>query len=153
MSTQNLGDEYPAATRKLDKGVLGFFSAAERLLLVIISLLTMLAVALELAHFADSGRIRLADLLLLFIYLEVIGMAYAYYATHSVPVTLPVLIAITGITRLIILQGKEAEPSKLLFEAGAVLLLAISLAILSWASQRAPSLNASDKPKPNQEIS
>ena len=65
-------------------------------------------------------------------------MAYAYYATHSVPVTLPVLIAITGITRLIILQGKEAEPSKLLFEAGAVLLLAVALAILSWASQRSP---------------
>jgi protein PsiE len=146
MSKQNLGDKYPAATQKLDNGVLGFFSAAERILLVIISLLTMLAVALELAHFADSGRIRLADLLLLFIYLEVIGMAYAYYATHSVPVTLPVLIAITGITRLIILQGKEAEPSKLLFEAGAVLLLAIALAILSWASQRTPSLNSTDKP-------
>jgi protein PsiE len=146
MSKQNLGDKYPAATQKLDNGGLGFFSAAERILLVIISLLTMLAVALELAHFADSGRIRLADLLLLFIYLEVIGMAYAYYATHSVPVTLPVLIAITGITRLIILQGKEAEPSKLLFEAGAVLLLAIALAILSWASQRTPSLNSTDKP-------
>ena len=142
MSKQNLGDKYPAATQKLDNGVLGFFSAAERILLVIISLLTMLAVALELAHFAESGRIRLADLLLLFIYLEVIGMAYAYYATHSVPVTLPVLIAITGITRLIILQGKEAEPSKLLFEAGAVLLLAVALAILSWASQRFPSLNS-----------
>ena len=81
--------------------------------------------------------IRLADLLLLFIYLEVIGMAYAYYATHSVPVTLPVLIAITGITRLIILQGKDAEPSKLLFEAGAVL-LAVALAILSWASHARP---------------
>jgi len=144
MSTQNLEDEYPAATQKLDKGVLGFFSAAERLLLVIIAVLTMLAVALELAHFADAGRIRLADLLLLFIYLEVIGMAYAYYATHSVPVTLPVLIAITGITRLIILQGKEAEPSKLLFEAGAVLLLAVALAILSWASQRFPSINSSE---------
>ncbi len=149
MSKHNLGEAYPAATQKLDKGVLGVFSAAERILLVIISLLTMLAVALELAHFADSGRIRLADLLLLFIYLEVIGMAYAYYATHSVPVTLPVLIAITGITRLIILQGKEAEPSKLLFEAGAVLLLAIALAILSWASQRAPSLNSSDKAAPD----
>jgi protein PsiE len=74
----------------------------------------------------------------------VIGMAYAYYATHSVPVTLPVLIAITGITRLIILQGKEAEPSKLLFEAGAVLLLALALAILSWASQRSPSMNSSE---------
>ncbi|MAI93484.1 MAG: phosphate-starvation-inducible E [Halieaceae bacterium] len=147
MSKQNLGDKYPAATQKLDNGVLGFFSAAERILLVIISLLTMLAVALELAHFAESGRIRLADLLLLFIYLEVIGMAYAYYATHSVPVTLPVLIAITGITRLIILQGKEAEPSKLLFEAGAVLLLAVALAILSWASQRFPSINSSESAK------
>ena len=113
----------------------------KRILLVVISLLTMLAVALELIHFAEAGRVRLADLLLLFIYLEVIGMVYAYYATHSVPVTLPVLIAITGITRLIILQGKEAEPSKLLFEAGAVLLLALSLAILSWASQRTSTIN------------
>jgi len=153
MSTQNLGDDYPESTQKLDKTVLGFLSLAERLLLVIISLLTMLAVALELAHFADSGLIRLADLLLLFIYLEVIGMAYAYYATHSVPVTLPVLIAITGITRLIILQGKEAEPSKLLYEAGAVLLLAISLAILSWASQRSASLNGSGEPATDQPIS
>jgi len=145
MTKQQLGNDYPEATQKIDRGVLGFFSAAERILLVIISLLTMLAVALELAHFAEAGRIRLADLLLLFIYLEVIGMAYAYYATHSVPVTLPVLIAITGITRLIILQGKEAEPSKLLFEAGAVLLLALALAILSWASQRTPLIETSNK--------
>ena len=145
MTKQQLGNDYPEATQKIDRGVLGFFSAAERILLVIISLLTMLAVALELAHFAEAGRIRLADLLLLFIYLEVIGMAYAYYARHSVPVTLPVLIAITGITRLIILQGKEAEPSKLLFEAGAVLLLALALAILSWASQRTPLIETSNK--------
>ena len=146
MGKHRLGSDYPEATEKLDRSVLGFFSTAERILLVIISVLTMLAVALELTSFIEAGRIRLADLLLLFIYLEVIGMAYAYYATHSVPVTLPVLIAITGITWLIILQGKEAEPSKLLFEAGAVLLLAIALAVLTWASQRAPSINSSDNP-------
>ena len=145
MSKQHLGNDYPEATEKLDRSVIGFFSAAERILLVIISLLTMLAVAFELTQFFEAGRIRLADLLLLFIYLEVIGMAYAYYATHSVPVTLPVLIAITGITRLIILQGKEAEPSKLLFEAGAVLLLAVSLAVLSWASQRTSSIDTVDQ--------
>tara|TARA_B100000427_G_scaffold268599_1_gene234626 strand:- start:4 stop:447 length:444 start_codon:yes stop_codon:yes gene_type:complete len=138
--TKNLGNDYPEANQRIDRGVLGFFSIAERILLVIISVLTMLAVALELLSFVEVGEIRLADLLLLFIYLEVIGMAYAYYATHSVPVTLPVLIAITGITRLIILQGKEAEPNKLLYEAGAVLLLAISLAILSWASRRSPTI-------------
>ena len=126
--------------QQLDNQVLGLFSIAERILLVTIAALTMVAVVMELMHFAESGKIRLADLLLLFIYLEVIGMAYAYYATHSVPVTLPVLIAITGITRLIILQGKETEPSKLLYEAGAVLLLAAALATISWASNRFPSV-------------
>ena len=133
MSKHQLGGDYPEATEKLDRGVLGFFSAAERILLVIISLLTMLAVALELTSFFDAGRVRLADLLLLFIYLEVIGMAYAYYSTHSVPVTLPVLIAITGITRLILLS-KDSEPTKLMYEAGAVLLLAIAYGVLSWAA-------------------
>ena len=77
MSKQQLGNDYPDATERLDRGVLGLFSAAERILLVIISLLTMVAVALELSTFFEAGRIRLADLLLLFIYLEVIGMAYA----------------------------------------------------------------------------
>ena len=132
MSKQHLGNDYPEATEKLDRSVLGFFSAAERILLVIISLLTMLAVAFELTQFFEAGRIRLADLLLLFIYLEVIGMVYAYYATHSVPVTLPVLIAITGITRLIILQGKEMDMSFLLYEAGAILVLAIAVLVVRY---------------------
>ena len=67
MAKHQLGSDYPEATEKLDRSVLGFFSAAERILLVIISLLTMLAVALELTSFLEAGRIRLADLLLLFI--------------------------------------------------------------------------------------
>ena len=63
MSKHQLGGDYPEATETLDRGVLGFFSAAERILLVIISLLTMLAVALELTSFFEAGRVRLADLL------------------------------------------------------------------------------------------
>ena len=69
MAKHQLGSDYPEATEKLDRSVLGFFSAAERILLVIISLLTMLAVALELTSFLEAGRIRLADLLLLFMLL------------------------------------------------------------------------------------
>jgi protein PsiE len=136
--------EVKSNTEKLDRSVLGLFSAGERLVLIIIALLTVFAVGNELLHFAESGRVRLADLLLLFIYLEVIGMAYAYYETHSVPITLPVLIAITGITRLIILQGKETEPTQLLFEAGAVLLLAVGFAVLSWASSKFPQSDQSN---------
>ena len=136
-------------TEKLDRSVLGLFSAGERLVLIIIALLTVFAVGNELLHFAESGRVRLADLLLLFIYLEVIGMAYAYYETHSVPITLPVLIAITGITRLIILQGKETEPTQLLFEAGAVLLLAVGFAVLSWASNKFPQIDHASNDRQN----
>ncbi|MGB0763865.1 MAG: phosphate-starvation-inducible protein PsiE [Luminiphilus sp.] len=119
-----------------DHVVLNLFSVGERLVLVLIGILAMVAVAMELIEFSREGSVRLADLLLLFIYLEVVGMACAYYATQSVPVTLPVLIAITGITRLIILQGKEFEPTQLVFEAGAVLLLAVGHGVLSWATER-----------------
>lgn len=135
MNAQN-EDSNAGDTRKFvdrfDDVVLGLFAFAERGLLLLIGGLAIVAVGFELADFMTTGDINLADLLLLFIYLEVLGMAYAYYSTHSVPVTLPVLIAITGITRLILLS-KDSEPTKLMFEAGAVLLLAIAYGVLSWS--------------------
>ena len=120
---------------RFDDVVLGMFAFAERGLLLLIGVLAIVAVAFELAGLAKTGDINLADLLLLFIYLEVLGMAYAYYSTHSVPVTLPVLIAITGITRLILLS-KDSEPTQLMYEAGAVLLLAIAYGALTWVSHQ-----------------
>lgn len=120
---------------RFDDVVLGMFAFAERGLLLLIGVLAIVAVAFELAGLAKTGDINLADLLLLFNYLEVLGMAYAYYSTHSVPVTLPVLIAITGITRLILLS-KDSEPTQLMYEAGAVLLLAIAYGALTWASHQ-----------------
>mgnify|MGYP001568453281 FL=1 len=122
---------------QFDDVVLGMFAFAERGLLLLIGALAIVAVAFELGGLAKTGDINLADLLLLFIYLEVLGMAYAYYSTHSVPVTLPVLIAITGITRLILLS-KDSEPTQLMYEAGAVLLLAIAYGALTWASHQFP---------------
>lgn len=120
---------------RFDEVVLGLFAFAERGLLLLIGGLAIVAVGFELTDFMTTGGINLADLLLLFIYLEVLGMAYAYYSTHSVPVTLPVLIAITGITRLILLS-KDSEPTKLMYEAGAVLLLAVAYGVLSWSANR-----------------
>ena len=120
----------------MDKWVEKLFVAGEKGLLIIIAVLTLIAVMFELHDLSMTFAVELADLLLLFIYLEVFGMAFVYYRARTLPVTLPVLIAITGITRLIILQGKDFEPSILLFEAGAIFLLAISFAILSWANSR-----------------
>ena len=118
------------------------FEAGEKTLLVIIAALTLVAVALELITLVSELKLELADLLLLFIYLEVFGMAVVYYRAQTLPVTLPVLIAITGITRLIILQGKDFEPSILLFEAGAIFLLAIAYGVLTWANSKSQKLKA-----------
>ena len=127
--------ETPKFVDRFDEIVLGLFAFAERGLLLLIGGLAIVAVGFELAEFMTTGDINLADLLLLFIYLEVLGMTYAYYSTHSVPVTLPVLIAITGITRLILLS-KDSEPNKLMYEASAVLLLAIAFGVLSWSANK-----------------
>ena len=125
--------EQPKFIDRFDDVVLDLFAFAERGLLLLIGALAIVAVGFELSDLLINRDINLADLLLLFIYLEVLGMAYAYYSTHSVPVTLPVLIAITGITRLILL-GKDSEPTELMYEAGAVRRLAIAYGALSWAS-------------------
>ena len=120
----------------MEKWIQRSFVIGEKVLLVIITLLTCVAVILELTELVASQSVGLADLLLLFIYLEVFGMAVAYCRAQTLPVTLPVLIAITGITRLIILQGKDFDPSILLFEAGAIFLLAVSFAVLTWANTK-----------------
>lgn len=119
-----------------DKAVRLVFLFGERILLLAIASLAILAAAIEILGFFDTRSVELADLLLLFIYLEVIGMAAAYYSSHEVPIKLPIFIAITGITRLIILQGKELNPTNLIFEAGSIFLLAASYALLRWFSSK-----------------
>ena len=119
-----------------DKAVRLVFLFGERTLLLAIASLAILAAAVEVQGFIDTRSVELADLLLLFIYLEVIGMAAAYYSSHEVPIKLPIFIAITGITRLIILQGKELNPTNLIFEAGSIFLLAASYALLRWFSSK-----------------
>ncbi len=115
-----------------DRVVRMLFLLGERILLFAIASLALLAAAIEILSFVDTRSVNLADLLLLFIYLEVIGMAAAYYSSHEVPIKLPIFIAITGITRLIILQGKELDPTNLIYEAGSIFLLAASYGLLRW---------------------
>ena len=115
-----------------DKAVRMLFLFGERILLFAIASLAIIAATIEILGFVDTRSVNLADLLLLFIYLEVIGMAAAYYSSHEVPIKLPIFIAITGITRLIILQGKELDPTNLIYEAGSIFLLAASYGLLRW---------------------
>lgn len=106
------------------------FSVVERGLLFLIVLLTLGAVALELMRVWQAQNVNLADILLMFLYTEVIGMVAAFYVNSSAPVVYPIFIAITALARLIVLQGKEMAPQSTIFEASAVLLLAIAATIL-----------------------
>ena len=98
----------------------------EKSLLTIIALLTIVATIQEIIKIYNSGTINLADLLLLFIYTEVLGMIGVFYTSNRIPITLPLFIAMTAISRLIILQGKGMDASTLLYEAGAILIIALA---------------------------
>ena len=103
----------------------------EKSFLVIIAFFTVAAMAQEVMLLIDNRRVELKDLLLMFIYAEVLGMLGAFYASHRIPITIPLFIAMTALSRLIILQGKEGDPSILLYESGAILLIAGACWIIS----------------------
>ena len=105
---------------------------AEKTLLVIIAFLTAYAVLVEIVVIVTERAVKLTDLLLLFIYAEVLGMVAAFYKYRKIPITVPIFIAITALCRLIILQGKGINTIDLLYESGAVLLLAISALVIRW---------------------
>ena len=96
----------------------------EKFMLAVIGILTLLAATGEVVNMVVSRNIELGDIFLLFIYTEIIGMIGAFYASTRIPVTLPIIIAITALCRLIVLHSKEADPMNLLAEAGAIVILA-----------------------------
>ena len=98
-------------------------SFIEKAILILIVLLTLGAVLIELRVVWDKGTIQIADILLLFLYTEVISMVGLFYRSQTIPVMYPLFIAITALSRLIVLQSKEMEPTTILFEAAAILIL------------------------------
>ena len=109
---------------KLNKRLHWTTTITEKLMLGGIGALTVLAAACEVWDMWLIRNIDLADLFLLFIYTEIVGMVGAYYISNRIPVTLPIIIAMTALCRLIILHSKDGEPLTLLAEAGAIVLLA-----------------------------
>ena len=104
----------------------------EKVLLGLIALLTIIATGQELLTIIEARKVDLADLLLLFIYTEVLGMIGVFYASNRIPITLPLFIAMTAIARLIILQGKEMDASVLIYEASAIAIIALACLIIRF---------------------
>ena len=99
-------------------------------LLSIILISTVIAVGIEIKTMFLNQSVTLADLLLMFLYLEVLAMVRVFWDQQSISITLPLLIAITALARFIILQGKEMDPSALVYEAVAIVLIASAIVIL-----------------------
>ena len=103
----------------------------EKVMLGGIGGLTVVAALLEVWGMWENKNIELADLFLLFIYTEIVGMVGAYYISNRIPVTLPIIIAMTALCRLIILHSKDADPWVLVAEAAAIVVLAGAAYIMS----------------------
>ncbi|MBD1147145.1 phosphate-starvation-inducible PsiE family protein [Pelagibacterales bacterium SAG-MED28] len=103
-------------------------------LIVLIS--TVVAFFLEMRDMYFNRDITLADLLLMFIYIEVIGLVRSYWETRAVRITYPLVIAITALARFIILQDKESDPSNLIYISVAILIVAIATVIIRFRNSK-----------------
>ena len=95
----------------------------EKGFLILIAIFTVVAMGQEVMLLLENRKVQLKDLLLMFIYAEVLGMLGAFYSSRRIPIAIPLFIAVTALSRLIILQGKDADPTILLYESGAILLI------------------------------
>ena len=100
------------------------------ILMCIILISTVIAVGIEIYKMYQNLYVTLADLLLMFPYLELLAMVRVFWNQQSISITLPLLIAITALARFIILQGKEMDPTALVYEAVAIVLIAGAIVIL-----------------------
>jgi protein PsiE len=108
-----------------------FIWFSERAILLTIALATLFASASEIIRIISVQEVNLSDLFLLFIYAEVLGMVASFYANNRIPVTLPLIIAMTALTRMIIQESKDLNAINIIYEATGILILAISAYIMT----------------------
>tara|TARA_B100000678_G_scaffold227204_1_gene195041 strand:+ start:58 stop:447 length:390 start_codon:yes stop_codon:yes gene_type:complete len=113
--------------------------------LVIVLISTIIAIGSELYQMFKIQKVTLADLLLLFLYLEVLAMVRVFWESQSIQITLPLFIAITALSRFIILQGKSINPEILVYEAAAILLIALAILVLRFRNSPIVGLDKKKK--------
>ena len=107
-----------------------YFEILEKIVLSILLVCTLIVIGQEILMMIENQRVTLADILLLFIYVEVLGMIKEYWVAKVIRMSYPLFIAMTALARLIILQRKDIEPITLIYESVAILIIAISIVVL-----------------------
>ena len=106
------------------------FEMLEKAVLSILIVCTVIAIGMEIQAMILNLKVTLADILLLFIYIEIIGMIKEYWVSKVIRMSYPLFIAMTALARLIIMGRKDVEPSAYVYESVAILILAIAIVVL-----------------------
>ena len=120
---------------KIEFGFRKIIHQVENVFLLMIALFTVIGVSKEIYLIVVKQDVGLQDLLLMFLYVEVLAMVGAYYESKQVPITLPIFIAITALARTTILQ-KDQEPLNIIYQASAILILAIASIAVNYRPAR-----------------
>ena len=103
---------------------------------VAVLIATIIAFFVELTFMYETKTVVLADLLLMFIYIEVLGLVRSYWETRSVRITYPLVIAITALARYIILQEKDSDPANLIYIALAILIVSLATVVVRFRNSK-----------------
>ncbi len=117
----------------------------ERAGLILITLATIIAIGQELRAVFIQGRVELSDILLLFIYLEILTMVALYFTSGKLPVRYPIYISIVAITRYIVLGMKELDANDIIYLTIAILLLTLSSVVLRYGHAKLPYQDDDDQ--------
>lgn len=121
-----------------NKAVHSLLHYIEQLGLLIILIATIIAVGQEVFVMIDNKKVDLKDLLLLFIYLEIVAMVQIYYEEHRLPIRFPIYIAIVALARYIILDSKSLEKWQLLEVGLTIMILTVAVLIVRYGHVKLP---------------
>ena len=111
---------------------------AQNIGLILVAIATVIAFGIEVKVMIDNRAVTLADLLLLFIYLEVLAMVAIYLKSGKLPIRIPLYIAIVALARYMILDMKDMDSWRMLAVAGAALIMAITILVIRYGHIRYP---------------
>ena len=118
--------------KRISTGGIKMLSLAQCLGLGMLGLLTVVAMGQEVVAIMTTGSIKLGDLLLLFIYLEVLVMVSAQLSSGEIPLSMPFAIAIVALSRYLVLDIKDMDHWQLISVTLSMLLLTLALVALRF---------------------
>ncbi|MDA8255699.1 MAG: phosphate-starvation-inducible PsiE family protein [Betaproteobacteria bacterium] len=128
----------PAKDRQFSRRALNVLGVFEAIGLVVITLATLVAGVSEVRTMVGAATVTLADLLLLFLYLEILAMVGVYFQSGQLPVRFPIYIAIVALARYLVLDMKSLDVWRMLGVTASMLLLAIAVLVIRYGHTRFP---------------